>query len=208
MKKLNLPNKLTVIRLIAVPIFLVVMLVIPDKYWIVRNSVGAFIFIAASITDLFDGKIARKRGLITDFGKFLDPLADKFLVVSAMSAILFLDFYANIKAYFVWVFIVVILREFAITGLRLIIAGKGVVMAAGKLGKLKTTFQMIFIISALVEPILYRIFGVIPGIEGGTNFLALYPPITLISMALTLIFTVWSAVEYFIHGGKYIDPEK
>lgn len=195
-------------RLIAVPIFLCVMLLIPEKFWIVRNSVGAFIFIAASLTDLFDGKIARKRGLITDFGKFLDPLADKFIVVTAMTSILFLDSYANIKPYFVWVFVVVILREFAVTGLRLIIAGKGVVLAAGKLGKLKTTFQMIFIISALVEPILYHGLGMIPNSEKIINVLKTYPPITLISMALTLVFTVWSGVEYFIGGGKYIDPEK
>ena len=206
-KNINLPNRLTIARFLMVPVFLIVMFAIPAKYWIVRNAVGAAIFLAASITDAIDGHVARKYNLITDFGKFLDPLADKCIVISAMTMILY--HFENIKPYFVWVFVIVLLREFAITGLRLIISNKGVVLAAATLGKIKTVFQMVFIMTALLEPILYFVIGLIFPIPAGINaFLAAYPPLTLISMAGTLLFTVWSCIDYFRGGGKYIDPEK
>ncbi len=207
MKKLNLPNKLTVFRFTMVPVFILVMYFIPEKgdLWILRNALGALIFLGASITDAMDGHIARKYNLITDFGKFLDPLADKFIVIGAMTMIFYLESFSNIRWLFVWVFIVVLLREFAVTGLRLIISNKGTVLAAGMLGKIKTVFQMTFIMSALLEPILYRIFGVMPN---SGMWLTKYPPITLVSMVGVLVFTVWSCIDYFRGGGKYIDPEK
>ncbi len=207
MKKLNLPNKLTVVRFAMVPVFIFVMYFIPaeNDLWILRNLLGASIFLGASITDAMDGHIARKYNLITDFGKFLDPLADKFIVISAMTMILFLPFYASIRGIFVWVFLIVLLREFAVTGLRLIINNKGIVLAAGMLGKIKTVFQMTFIMTALLEPVLYYVLGLLIPMPG---WLTNYPPLTLLSMAGVLVFTVWSCISYFRGGGKYIDPEK
>ena len=208
MKKLNLPNKLTVARLFMVPIFLVVMFVIPSDYWLIRNIVGAVIFLGASITDAVDGHMARKYGLITDFGKFLDPLADKALVISAMTMIFY--HYENIRPFFLWVFVTVLLREFAVTGLRLLINGKGVVLAAGILGKIKTVLQMVFIMTALLEPVLYKVVFMIwkTAPAGVVSFVDKYPPITFLTMAGTLLFTVWSCIDYFKGTGQYIDPEK
>ncbi len=207
-KKLNLPNKLTLFRFFMVPVFILAMYFIPDSHWVVRNCVGAGIFLICSLTDLFDGKIARKYNLITDFGKFLDPLADKFIVISAMTMIFYLDFYSHLRSYFVFVFIVVMLREFAVTGLRLVIANKGVVLPAKPLGKIKTSLQMTFIMTALLEPVIYRIFGILPYIEGNTEFLAMFPPLTLLTMAGAFVFTLWSGIDYFVSCGSYIDPEK
>ena len=208
MKKLNLPNKLTVTRLFMVPVFLLVMFFIPGRFWMVRNVVGAIIFLGASITDAVDGHMARKHGLITDFGKFLDPLADKALVISAMTMIFY--HFGNIRPYFLWVFVIVLLREFAVTGLRLLINGQGVVLAAGMLGKIKTVLQMVFIMTALLEPVLYEIVFMIwkTAPAGLVSFLASYPPLTFLTMAGTLLFTVWSCISYFKGTGQYIDPEK
>lgn len=205
MKKLNLPNKLTVIRLFMVPVFVLFMYFMPteNNLWIVRNVVGAIIFLGASITDAIDGHLARKHNLITDFGKFLDPLADKFIVISAMAMIFYL--FSNIRSFFVWVFIVVLLREFAVTGLRLIISNKGVVLAAAILGKIKTALQMTFIMTTLLEPVLQHILALIFPLP---SWLWAYPPLTLATMAGTLVFTVWSGVDYFKGAGTYIDPEK
>jgi len=191
-----------------VPVFLIVMFCIPARYWIIRNLVGAVIFLGASITDAVDGHMARKYGLITDFGKFLDPLADKALVISAMTMIFY--HFGNIRPYFLWVFVIVLLREFAVTGLRLLINGKGVVLAAGMLGKIKTVLQMVFIMTALLEPILYEIVFMIwkTAPTGLVSFLATYPPLTFAAMAGTLLFTVWSCIDYFKGSGQYIDPEK
>lgn len=205
MKKLNLPNKLTVIRLFMVPVFVLFMYFMPteNNLWIVRNVVGAMIFLGAAITDAIDGHLARKHNLITDFGKFLDPLADKFIVISAMAMIFYL--FDNIRSFFVWVFIIVLLREFAVTGLRLIISNNGVVLAAAILGKIKTVLQMVFIMTALLEPVLQKILGLLFTLPG---WLATYPPLTLVTMVGTLIFTVWSGIDYFKGAGSYIDPEK
>ena len=180
-----------------VPVFLIVMFCIPARYWIIRNLVGAVIFLGASITDAVDGHMARKYGLITDFGKFLDPLADKALVISAMTMIFY--HFGNIRPYFLWVFVIVLLREFAVTGLRLLINGKGVVLAAGMLGKIKTVLQMVFIMTALLEPILYEIVFMIwkTAPTGLVSFLSTYPPLTFAAMAGTLLFTVWSCIDYF-----------
>lgn len=205
MKKLNLPNKLTVFRFCMVPVFIIVMYFFPSDgwLWMLRNALGALIFLAASITDAVDGHIARKYNLITDFGKFLDPLADKFIVISAMTMIFYL--FNNIRSYFIWLYIVVLLREFAVTGLRLIVSREGVVMAAGKLGKIKTVCQMIFIMTALLEPILQHLISLIVSLPG---WLAVYPPLTLATMAAAFVFTLWSGIDYFRGSGKYIDPEK
>ncbi len=131
---MNLPNKLTILRMIMIPVFLVV-LYIPGL-GMVGNIAAAAIFILASITDFLDGKIARKYNLVTNFGKFMDPLADKLLVCSALIALVDFDKVAA------WIVIIIIAREFIISGFRLIAADNGVVIAASYWGKFKTTFQM------------------------------------------------------------------
>lgn len=139
---MNLPNKLTMFRVILIPFFLVALMlpVIPAGKWI---AVG--IFGLASLTDLFDGKIARKYNLITDFGKFMDPLADKLLVCSAMIALIELE---RLPA---WIVIIIIAREFIISGFRLVASDNGVVIAASQWGKIKTTIQMIMVIVLIVN---------------------------------------------------------
>ena len=133
---MNLPNKLTMFRVILIPFFVVFLLVdiTPVDKWI-----ALAIFIVASLTDLLDGKIARKYNLVTNFGKFMDPLADKLLVCSALICLVALE---RIPA---WMVIVIIAREFIISGFRLVASDNGVVIAASYWGKFKTTFQIIMI---------------------------------------------------------------
>lgn len=139
---MNLPNKLTLLRVFLIPFFLLFMyLEIPFHYLI-----ALIIFTAASITDALDGKIARARNLVTNFGKFLDPLADKVLVISALAV--FVEI-AEIKMGAI-PFIIICAREFMVSGLRLLAADSGIVVAAGIWGKLKTAFTMVAIIASLV----------------------------------------------------------
>ena len=140
---MNLPNKLTVLRVIMIPFFVVFMLTdLGGKY---GNYIALAIFAVASLTDLLDGKIARKRGLVTNFGKFMDPLADKLLVCSALICLVEMDRLAA------WMVIVIIAREFIISGFRLIASDNGVVIAASYWGKFKTTIQMIMIILLILD---------------------------------------------------------
>lgn len=147
---MNLPNKLTIFRIILIPFLLVFILFdfIPLDLQI-RRYIATAIFIIASATDALDGHIARKYNLITNFGKFMDPLADKLLVTSTMIALISMqDAIVPLKA---WVVILIIAREFFMTGFRTIAMEKNVVIAAGKSGKLKTIFQMFMIILLLLN---------------------------------------------------------
>lgn len=141
---MNLPNKLTVLRVIMIPFFLFFLL--SDVAGDASKYIAAAIFIIASLTDLLDGKIARKYNLVTNFGKFMDPLADKLLVCSALIAFVELEYLPS------WIVIIIISREFIISGFRLIAADKGIVIAASYWGKFKTTFQMIMTILLIVQP--------------------------------------------------------
>ena len=134
---MNLPNKLTLLRVLMIPFFVVCLLWEGGQ---TLRYVSAAIFIVASLTDMLDGKIARKYGLVTNFGKFMDPLADKLLVCSALICLIELG---QLPA---WMVIVIISREFIISGFRLIASDNGVVIAASYWGKFKTTFQMIAVI--------------------------------------------------------------
>ena len=135
---MNLPNKLTILRVILIPFF-VFFLISPffDGY---GNYIALAIFIIASLTDMADGKIARKYNLVTNFGKFMDPLADKLLVCSAMICLV------DLKLIPVWVVLIIIAREFIISGFRLVASDNGIVIAASYWGKFKTTFQMLMVI--------------------------------------------------------------
>lgn len=175
---MNLPNKLTMLRIIMIPFF--VFFALMGVQW--AQYVALAIYILACITDTLDGKIARARNLITDFGKFADPIADKLLV---MSALVILVDTARMPS---WVCIVMLAREFIISGFRLVAAGGGKVIAAGKLGKLKTVFQMASTIALMLlvpvagEPLLGN-FGVI---------------LANVLMYIAVVLTIISGAEYII----------
>ena len=200
MKKMNLPNKLTILRLCLVPIFVVIMMV-SNAVW--ASAIGLVLFIGASLTDMLDGKIARKYNLVTDFGKFMDPLADKFMVIGAMFVILYrsLSIYSDkiFSQVFFWAFLIVIFRELAVTSIRLVVSGSsGIVIAANMLGKIKTCTQIACVICCIAEPVIYEL------LEMGTDFL----PVSLATSALMLVFTLWSGINYIASYWKYLDPEK
>ena len=204
--KMNLPNKLTVMRMLMVPVCIAAIL-IPEA-WLPADLgaiIALVIFAAASITDAIDGKLARKYNLITDFGKFMDPLADKFLVLGSLLAILYR--YEQMKAWLFWAVLVVIFREFAVTSIRLVVSSSsGVVIAANWLGKVKTVFQMSSIIVLLLEPVIYHTIE-----KNGTvlpDFFDTYPPVSLVLCALMTVFTIWSGVNYLAAYRGYLDPEK
>jgi CDP-diacylglycerol--glycerol-3-phosphate 3-phosphatidyltransferase len=208
---MNTANKLTLARLIFVPIFLVVMLlpasVIPFN---ISCIIGAALFIGASITDALDGKIARKYNMITDFGKFLDPLADKFMVIGALFVIVY-RFGEPLRFPFLILTIVIVFRELAVTAARLVAStSDGVVIAANMLGKLKTVFQIICISSVLIETVLWPfLFGSVLKMDTSWLYSVLYGyPVTFISLAATAILTVWSGTNYIIGCWKYINPAK
>ena len=199
--KMNLPNKLTLLRLCLVPIFVVIMMV-SSALW--ASIVGLVLFIGASLTDMLDGKIARKYNLVTDFGKFMDPLADKFMVIGAMFVILYRSLssptpdklFSNV---FFWAFMIVIFRELAVTSIRLVVSGSsGIVIAANMLGKIKTCTQIACVICCIAEPVIYGLLDV------RTDFL----PVSLVTSALMLVFTLWSGINYIVSYWKYLDPEK
>ena len=152
---MNLPNKLTISRLILVIIFAIFAFPYPECmsfmnegiFGTVKPFIALVIYIVASITDAVDGHLARKNNLVTDFGKFLDPIADKLLVTAALLA-LCVD---NIL--YLWACLIILAREFIVSGIRMIAASKGTVIAAGKLGKLKMIFQTIAIITLLTAQI-------------------------------------------------------
>lgn len=140
-KKLNLPNKLTVIRVLAIPVFLIFLYISKGIF----RFLPLLIFIGAAVTDAIDGHIARRDNLITDFGKFMDPLADKLLTASAFIAFVEIGYLSS------WVVVLIISREFLVSGFRTLAASKGVTIAANPWGKIKTVFQMILIIVVLMD---------------------------------------------------------
>ena len=167
---MNLPNKLTMLRVIMIPFFVVFLLVDITPY---GKWIALAIFIVASLTDLADGKIARKYNLITNFGKFMDPLADKLLVCSAMIALIELG---RIPA---WIVIVIIAREFIISGFRLVASDNGVVIAASYWGKFKTVSQMAMVILMIAD---------IPQLQ----------IVTTVIMYIALVLTIVSLVDYLV----------
>ena len=167
----NLPNMLSLFRVILVPVILVFLTLRGQLGYIMGLNVGdciaAVVFIIASITDAVDGYIARKRNIVTNLGKFIDPLADKILVIAVLTALV------ELHRFPAWMVVVIISREFIVSGLRMVAASEGVVIAASKGGKLKTVTQIIGIILLLFN---------IPG--------------AMAVMWLAVILTVWSGIEY------------
>lgn len=182
---MNLPNKLTILRTILIPFFLVALLCdenyggfIPFGNWI-----ALAIFAIASITDMLDGMIARKYNLVTNFGKFMDPLADKLLVCSAMIAFIELE---RIPC---WIVIIIIAREFIISGFRLVASDNGIVIAAGIWGKIKTAEQMVMLCILIAD------FGnVFPAVANGVHLFE------NILIYVALILTLISLFDYLLHN--------
>ena len=193
---MNLPNKLTILRVILIPFF-VFFLISPffDGY---GNYIALAIFIIASLTDMADGKIARKNGLVTDFGKFADPLADKILVLAAFLCFVQLGICDCVAV------IIVLFREFSVTSIRLIAASKGKVVAANMWGKAKTVSQMIAIIAVIAMQIVLEL----P--EVGLNFIntATFEPIFFvvgeILIWISVVFTIISGVVYIVQNRQFI----
>ncbi len=193
-KGMNLPNKLTILRALMVPIFIACMIYIPDP--IVCGFVASIVFILTATTDVLDGNIARKYGLITNFGKFMDPVADKFMVFAAL-----LTMCARIEAIrgiLIWTTAIVFFRELAVTSLRMICAGTEVgVVSASIFGKAKTLTQVIAIVAVLIE------YAVIEGRILNTMWILSY-----VAMIAVIIMTVGSGLDYLKTYGKHINPEE
>lgn len=197
---MNLPNRLTVLRIMLIPLILVFLLPLPAGTLTVGwnafilsygRIVALILFSIASLTDLADGQIARKRNLVTTLGKFLDPIADKILVVSVLIALIQTGRLPALVA------IIVIMREFVITGLRLIAIDKGIVIAAGKLGKAKTISQIVAILLVLAEPLLMMILG--------TRFPVIWVTrVGDLAMLTSIILTLISGYQYLRSGWIYL----
>ncbi len=166
---MNTANKLTMLRVILIPVFLLVLYLDFNG----SNYVAAIVFAVASLTDFVDGQIARRRGMVTDFGKFMDPLADKVLVIAALL------WFAERGLMPAWAVLIVIVREFAVTALRLVASDKALVIAAGPSGKVKTVATMLSIL-VMFMPV---------------------PPIAVtVCIVIILVVTVYSGAEYFIRN--------
>lgn len=190
---MNLPNKLTLSRIIMVPFF-VASLYIPFPH---HMAVALGIFMLASVTDFFDGAIARKRGLVTDFGKFLDPLADKILVLCALTCFISFGFTE------VYVVLVTLTREFAVSGIRLIASSKGNVIAANIFGKIKTVTQMIAIIFSLVMMYLEELIS-LNLFPNFSNHSLIFHIISHSLMAIGALFVILSGAVYIIQNRHVI----
>ncbi|WP_226087387.1 CDP-diacylglycerol--glycerol-3-phosphate 3-phosphatidyltransferase [Mesobacillus sp. S13] len=192
---MNLPNKITVSRILLIPLFMIIMIVpfswgeisLLGTTMPVTHLVGALIYIFASVTDWVDGYLARKHNLVTNLGKFLDPLADKLLVSSALIILVELGFAPG------WIVIIIISREFAVTGLRLLLAGGGEVVAAKMPGKIKMWAQTVVISALLLHNIIFEAFSI---------------PFADIALWVAMFFTIWSGWDYFAKNKQVFSNSK
>ena len=175
---MNLPNKLTILRVILIPFFVAALLAGGGQIPVLRYLAAA-IFIVASLTDMLDGKIARKYNLVTNFGKFMDPLADKLLVCAALICLV------ELRQIPAWMVIVIVSREFTISGFRLVAVEQGIVIAASYWGKFKTTFQMIAVILMILNLPVLRL-------------------VTDAFVWIALILTIVSLVDYLMKNHKVL----
>jgi len=177
---MNLPNRISLIRVALIPA-IVILLQFPSP---VCNGFALALFVLASFSDWLDGHLARKHGDVTNFGKFLDPVADKLLVLSTMIAL------CGLGRFPAWVCVVVLFRELAVDGLRLAAIERGRVIAAGKLGKIKTTLQMLAVIVVLLNNAPFGAF-----------------PMDQILIYAAVLMTLWSGVDYFIRNGSVLKQD-
>jgi CDP-diacylglycerol--glycerol-3-phosphate 3-phosphatidyltransferase len=207
--KMNLPNKLTVLRLCLVPVLIAVGM-IPMNFYI-SSLVCAVLFIGTAVTDMLDGKIARKHGLITDFGKFLDPVADKFMVIGAMFVILYKAEFSNIRMLMIFTLLLVVFRELAVTSMRLVVStGSNIVVAANSLGKIKTVSQIVAVSTVFLEPCVQLVARWIGELITGKELVwrTDIVPLTYLTLLFSLVMTIWSGINYIAAYWKYLDPEK
>ncbi|TFJ94725.1 CDP-diacylglycerol--glycerol-3-phosphate 3-phosphatidyltransferase [Lentibacillus salicampi] len=192
---MNIPNKMTLSRICLIPIF-IILLAVPFNWgeWStgetvlpVAHFIAALLFIIAAATDWVDGYYARKYDLVTNLGKFLDPLADKLLVAAALILLVEMGMAPG------WIAIIIISRELAVTGLRLVAAGEGIVLAAGNMGKLKTATQMIAIALLLLHDFPFSYAGL---------------PLGMIMLYISLFFTVASGYDYFVKNWHVMRDSK
>lgn len=193
---MNLANKLTLIRIFLVPIFLVFIAVKGIPY---GKEIATAIFILAALTDKLDGYIARSRNQITKFGKFMDPLADKLLVTAALVSLVELQVIPT------WVAMIIIAREFAVTGLRAVAAAEGIVIAASAWGKAKTVTQIVAIVLALIS--------INKSSLDASSTLMIIPYsyiviLTKVAMAAAIIITIISGLDYFIKNKEAINTDR
>jgi CDP-diacylglycerol---glycerol-3-phosphate 3-phosphatidyltransferase len=192
---LNLANRITIARIFLVPVVIFLLLVRYDFWSVTINHrtttgseiIAAFVFIVVASTDALDGYIARKRKLITNFGKFLDPIADKLLVSAVLISLV------EMHRLSAWVAIIIISREFAVTGLRLVAAAEGLILAADKLGKWKTATQIVAMVALIINNFPFSIVGF---------------PFDTIAVYAMVILTIVSGIDYFVKNKQVIDVTK
>ncbi|MBQ4082230.1 MAG: CDP-diacylglycerol--glycerol-3-phosphate 3-phosphatidyltransferase [Clostridia bacterium] len=199
---MNLPNKLTVLRMILAPLFLALMLIdFPFHYF---AALAVFIF--ASVTDLLDGKIARKQGIVTNFGKFLDPIADKVLTTAAFLGMMA----AGMNQYkgVVWIVMIILIREFAVASLRMICAAEGEVIAADYFGKLKTVMQMVAIIMVLAFEAFKPVLAMLLHTEITSVLFLGMDILANVVLWVSAVLTLLSGINYLVKNRKMIDYRK
>jgi len=176
---MNLPNRLTLARILLIPLFLIV----ASLKFPYADYIAAAVFVLGAATDGLDGYFARKNNQVTLLGKFMDPLADKILVSAALIALVEMGRLPG------WIAVVIISREFAVTGLRAVAAAEGVVLSASSLGKIKTVTQIVAIVAMFIrDPLIYLF----------------HLPLAGIAMACAVIFTIWSGFDYFSNTWKML----
>ena len=199
---MNLPNKLTIGRMCAIPLVIAISLIKPLQdvaIWVInlQDLLLLIVFCLASLTDMLDGKIARKYNLVTDFGKFMDPLADKLLVLSTMIALLEMGKLQVFGVSLGFVITIILTRELVITGLRTIAADNGIVIAASKYGKYKTVSQMVMIIFLIINCYPFTFIG---------GYARDITALVLITIATAL--TIISGIDYFVKNGHVLKANK
>ncbi len=193
-KTLNVPNALSLLRMLLVPFFVWAVLAM-DMATLEGRLVPAAIFALTALTDCLDGQIARRCNLVTNFGKFLDPLADKFMVFGALLVMVYR--YQYLHPVFVWCALFIIFRDLAVTSLRLVAAGQsGKVIAAAWSGKFKTVSQIAGILVIILEPLLWGVYG------------AAINPAAYVMMGAMTLTTLWSGIDYFIAYLPSLDLNK
>jgi len=195
---LNISNTITLSRIIIVPFFMLFAFPLPGPLdgvipFSVRCIVALALYVIAELSDLVDGKIARALNQVTDLGKFLDPIADKLLVSAALLC------FCCERAWYVWPTMIILIREFAVTGLRAVAASKGSVIAAGKLGKLKTTFQNIALTTLLAARVLGLIYSPLDHI---------FTICGDVVMVIAVVLTIVSGIDYFVKNGNVLKQAK
>lgn len=193
---MNTPNKLTLLRVLMIPLYIAAMLLLPFPW---NALIGALVYGLASATDAIDGHLARKNNQITDFGKFLDPLADKMLVITAL---VLLQYFGMVPPLFT---VIIIGRELMVTSIRLIAASSaGKVIAAGWMGKAKTVTQMVATLLLMVEPVIYSTIAPDSNLLSAFN----YAPLGSLALLAAVVLTVVSGIQYLKQNWEFIDYRK